>query len=578
MSTPQYQSYDGTTARSATTPTSRLDVFKAPPDPALLARLRKKKVKVLDEDEFVDQVEKIVERDFFPELEKLKAQNAYLEAKERNDFAAMSHLQDKIGGSTTGGKRILGPTPGASPSTFETPEEARRDFDPKRPFRTNSNSGPTTSSSSTLPSDQSSESVDGEEVVNLDKFLASHTSEDNASFDELQRDATAVHRAKNAWMFKDEAAFLAIKAAEMALPAIEEQADQRSPTKRQLTEPWTFQNINSVFHNPDALELSYEEKLEAAKKQKVIEHANTRLTKSPWASAARQMELVRREAEKAREAALASGKVGPDGKEISKPMTPLVNGYKMMSMAPSPALGVADSPLMTWGEVDSTPFRLEGGETPILTTGASSAAAAGGFTIKDVPERDRLAKELADKNSRYYRDRKAKALQQAKTSLKAGSGSGRPNSSLTTSGGGRLPSLSPAAKRLVSSKLGIRLGTDEMLRSSYTPSPQHRRKGSSTPITPSPRRTPNSLAAAAGKLVKTPSKVKSRVGVNTPSAKTKSSKSSSGSSNISGTAPKRRPPEEEQLSVNTDNLLNISATSGKRQRAQDFFQSSADAS
>ena len=35
-------------------------------------------------------------------MEKLKAQNAYLEAKERNDFAAMSHLQDKIGGSTTG--------------------------------------------------------------------------------------------------------------------------------------------------------------------------------------------------------------------------------------------------------------------------------------------------------------------------------------------------------------------------------------------------------------------------------------------------------------------------------------------
>ena len=34
--------------------------------------MRKKKVKVLEEDEFTERVEKIIERDFFPELEKLK--------------------------------------------------------------------------------------------------------------------------------------------------------------------------------------------------------------------------------------------------------------------------------------------------------------------------------------------------------------------------------------------------------------------------------------------------------------------------------------------------------------------------
>ena len=35
---------------------------------------RKRKVKVMDEDEYVAKVEKIIERDFFPELDKLKAQ------------------------------------------------------------------------------------------------------------------------------------------------------------------------------------------------------------------------------------------------------------------------------------------------------------------------------------------------------------------------------------------------------------------------------------------------------------------------------------------------------------------------
>ena len=47
-----------------------------------------------------------------------------------------------------------------------------------------------------------------------------------------------------------------------------------------------------------------------------------------------------------------------------------------------------------------------------------------------------------------FRERKAKALQQVKTSMKVGRpGSGRPHSGM--------PNLSPAAKRLVSSKLGL---------------------------------------------------------------------------------------------------------------------------
>ena len=65
---------------------------------------------------------------------------------------------------------------------------------------------------------------------------------------------------KNAWMYKDESLYLENKAREMELPSIEEQAD---PPPRPLeVEGWTYQNINHVFHNPDTLPLSYEEKLE----------------------------------------------------------------------------------------------------------------------------------------------------------------------------------------------------------------------------------------------------------------------------------------------------------------------------
>jgi protein DGCR14 len=51
-------------------------------------------------------------------------------------------------------------------------------------------------------------------------------------------------------------------------------------------------------------------------------------------------------------------KIGHDGKEILPSESPQVNGYGFMG-TPSPAPGVDESPLMTWGEIESTPFRLQ---------------------------------------------------------------------------------------------------------------------------------------------------------------------------------------------------------------------------
>lgn len=177
-----------------------------------------------------------------------------------------------------------------------------------------------------------------------------------------------------------------------------------------------------------------------------------------------------------------------------------MNGFKLMNMAPTPQLGPGDSPLMTWGEVESTPFRLEGAETPLVT----GHGAGSGYSMRPPSQRDRLAKELADKNSKAYRDKKSKAIQQAQKSLAGArlATGGRPGSSLAH--------MSPAAQRLASGKLGIRLillsipqanmtaplfrvflsiplllrlGTDQMLQSSYTPV-----RSKSTRSTPTPTR------------------------------------------------------------------------------------------
>ena len=91
----------------------------------------------------------------------------------------------------------------------------------------------------------------------------------------------------------------------------------------------------------------------------------------------------------------------------------------------------------------------------------NTSGAGTSFSIQNVPKRDRIALELANKNSKFYRDKKGKAISKARQAIKT------PKGSLTE----RVAGMSPAAQRLASNKLGIRLGTDKSLRAAYTPSP-----------------------------------------------------------------------------------------------------------
>ena len=109
------------------------------------------------------------------------------------------------------------------------------------------------------------EAQEDEDRANLDKVVANHSSEDNKSFIELQVE-NEKNGAKNAWMYKDEAMYLEMKAQQMALPSMEQQA--ALPYKPGNVDTWTYQNINSVFHNPDGLELTEVEKIENAKNEK----------------------------------------------------------------------------------------------------------------------------------------------------------------------------------------------------------------------------------------------------------------------------------------------------------------------
>jgi protein DGCR14 len=265
-------------------------------------------------------------------------------------------------------------------------------------------------------------------------------------------------RLTHAWMFKDEQKSLEMKSEQLRLPSIEQQAGGESKEDQGRSKPvdgFTYKNVNSVFYTPDNVPLTPDEIVERAKKDRSIAFENTRFSSNPWRlelqnSTLKQTALYKREKE--------AGKVGVDGKEASAPASAKgLRGFNYVSMTPSPRPGVDDgeSPLMTWGEVESTPYRLEGCETPLPI----SMVGAPGYSIQAVPRRDKLAYDLAEKNSKFYRDRKEKAIAKARSNIRTPSG-------MTE----RVAQMSPAAQRLATSKLGIRLGTDKALKAAYTPS------------------------------------------------------------------------------------------------------------
>lgn len=164
-----------------------------------------------------------------------------------------------------------------------------------------------------------------------------------------------------------------------------------------------------------------------------------------------------------------TGRIGIDGNALmTLAGTPNIRGFSFVK-TPSPQPGITDSPMMTWGELEGTPFRLDGSDTPYRPSIGPS------FRIAETSRRETIALSLAEKAGERMRDHKAKAIETARRNI----ASPHIRSSLE-----RLATMSPAAKRLASSRIGVR---------DLTPSPRSFKSGHKSHQTPSPlvrKRTP----------------------------------------------------------------------------------------
>lgn len=202
-------------------------------------------------------------------------------------------------------------------------------------------------------------------------------------------------------------------------------------------------------------------------------------------------------------------RIGIDGHvQGSNSATPNIRGFSFVK-TPSPHPGLTDSPLMTWGELEGTPFRLDGGDTPLRTSSGPS------FRIHETSRRETIALQLAEKAGERMRDQKAKAIETARRNIAS------PHIRSTLD---RLASMSPAAKRLASSRVNVR---DNLL-------------------TPSPSRTPHKA--------RTPSLVRRK----TPSL-------------TSATTPKISTNLRNTKTILTDDLLHIPGKPKERSTAADYF-------
>ncbi|GFY97716.1 DGCR14-like protein [Actinidia rufa] len=392
---------------------------------------------VLDEDAYVAAIEKIIERDFFPDIPKLRDRLVWLEAAVRSrDPVQIRDAQLKIlerrGGKVSNpnatGVRGLGV----------------------------------------------GEVVDGsvDASLTLDEFFRRYTSEDNEDFSKIMEKVNRKRKERYGFLTEGEKEEVGL---------IEDAKRERitdgygtSDQPPSTLEGWKYTAKNLLMYNPSdrgEVPLTEEERVERLKGlTKEINRTNTRFhykmmdsipkeedtvavlyTPVPGATPV-PMSLSDRYGDKLKKYDLDDLRKTPNPfyVESSKKSE---DGYNFVR-TPSPAPGVDESPFITWGEIEGTPLRLESEDTPIGIGGSGDGPH---FRIPLPPSRDVKAHSLSREAARKLRER-SKMFQKPPLPSPVRVGSASPSTR----------TLSSAAQKFVRNAIAkSSRSVDESLRASY---------------------------------------------------------------------------------------------------------------
>ncbi|XP_021889974.1 protein DGCR14 [Carica papaya] len=428
----------------------------------------RKKAKVLDEDSYVAAIEKIIERDYFPDIAKLKDRLDWLEAVKTGDPVQIRDVQLKI--IERRGRKV---NTASSERKSQTPGSTfARNFTPFDEFDSKTSRTPGVVPIMELSGSGESRKDDDEvdASLSLDEFFRRYTSEDNDSFSRILEKVNKKRKERYGYLLeceKDE-----VKSIEDAKRDRITDGYGTSDQPPSTLEGWKYTAKNLLMYHPsDNGEAPLTEGERAVRLKgltKEINISNTRFHGKMMDSRPRDDGTVEvlytpvvggtplpvsdRFGDKSKKYDLEDLRKTPNpfyvesGKKAE-------NGYSFVK-TPSPAPGADESPFITWGEIEGTPLRLDPEDPPIDISGSAEGPH---YRIPCAPARDVKAHSLSREAARKLRERSSMFQKPPLPSPHRG-GSASPS----------VRTLSPAAQKFFRKAIAKSSSSvDETLRATY---------------------------------------------------------------------------------------------------------------
>lgn len=423
---------------------------------------KQKNPTVLDEDTYVEALEKIIERDYFPDISKLRDRLDWLEAIKTGDPVQIRDAQLKIIERRRGSK-VNASTPLDSRISRTPGSTFVRNFTPLDEF---DGKTPKTPGFSVAEGETEGGGGGVDTSVGLDQFMSKYTSEDNHSFSKILEKVNRKRKERFGYLNE-------------GVKAIEDEKRDRitdgygtSYQPPSTLEGWNYTAKNLLMYHPadrGEAPLTEEERavrIKAATKE--IDRPNTRFHGKMMDSrpkddgavdvlytpvvGATPVPMSLRDADKLKKYDLDDLRKTPNPFYLESEKK-AENGYSYVK-TPSPAPGVDESPFITWGEIEGTPLRLDMEDTPIDIGGSADGPH---YRVPSAPARDEKAHSLSREAARKLRER-SKMFQKPPLASPARGGSASPS----------MRTLSPAAQKFMRNAIAKSSSSvDESLRASY---------------------------------------------------------------------------------------------------------------